>query len=86
MRLLLIAREIGRCFLLPFDEFGCRAEIHLRLSPTKNNQVVGVNWADDFDFDAKLKSQLGAVAQLGERESGTLEVTGSSPVGSTLFT
>ncbi len=78
--------EIDRCFLLPFDEFGCRAEIHLRLSPTKNNQVVGVNWADDFDFDAKLKSQLGAVAQLGERESGTLEVTGSSPVGSTLFT
>jgi hypothetical protein len=31
-----------------------RAAFHLRLSPTLNNQQAGVNWADDFDFAAKL--------------------------------
>jgi PD-(D/E)XK endonuclease len=40
-----------------------------------------VDRAKDFDFAATLR-RLGAVAQLGERESGTLEVTGSNPVGS----
>ena len=38
--------------------------------------------ADNFDFAARLGEHQGAVAQLGERERGTLEVTGSSPVGS----
>jgi PD-(D/E)XK endonuclease len=78
--------EIDRCFFLPYDEFICRTQIQLRLDRPKNNQKLGVNWAHDFDFDAKLKSQLGAVAQLGERCHGMAEATGSSPVGSTLFT
>ena len=40
-----------------------------------------VNWAEEYEFAATL-GVPGAVAQLGERERGTLEVTGSSPVGS----
>ena len=75
-------QEIDRCFFLPIDLCAGRNQIFLRLKPTKNRQSVGVNWADDFDFAATLV-RLGAVAQLGERERGTLEVTGSSPVGST---
>ena len=73
--------ELDRCFYLPFDEFGRRSQIQLRLGPTRNNQRQRLNWAEDFDFAARL-TRLGAVAQLGERRRGTPKVTGSSPVGS----
>ena len=75
--------EIDRCFYLPLSEIPGRTGIHLRLAATANNQQLGVSWADDFDFERLEFSSRGAVAQLGERQSGTLEVTGSSPVGST---
>src|SRR6266542_3723914 len=73
--------ELRQCYFLPFDVVGRRVQIQLRLGPSRNNQSAGVNWADDFDFAATLR-RLGAVAQLGERQRGTLEATGSSPVGS----
>lgn len=47
----------------------------------KNNQERGINRAKVYEFAATLGA-LGAVAQLGERQRGTLEATGSSPVGS----
>jgi hypothetical protein len=75
--------EIDRCFFLPNNEFAGRTQVNLRLSGTTNNQKLGVNWADDFDFAARIHEQVGAVAQLGERRHGMAEVTGSSPVGST---
>ncbi len=77
--------DLDRCFLLPPELWADRRLVQLRVAPALNNQVRRINWADDFDFAARLGA-LGAVAQLGERESGTLEVTGSSPVGSTLTT
>jgi hypothetical protein len=54
------------------------------VADTQNNQRLGVHWADDFEFDAKL-SRYGAIAQLGERRDGIAKVAGSSPAGSTLF-
>ena len=68
---------------MPYEEFVCRTQIHLRLSGTNNNQRLGINWADDFDFAARLCDERGAVAQLGERRHGMPKATGSSPVGST---
>ena len=79
-------QELDRCFFLPYDEFVCQTQIYLRLSGANNNQKLGINWADDFDFAARLRDQVGAVAQLGERCDGIAEATGSSPVGSTHFT
>ena len=73
--------DLDRCFLIPIELVEKRATIQLRVSPTLNNQKRRIDWADDFDFAATLQAQ-GAVAQLGERQSGTLEATGSSPVGS----
>jgi PD-(D/E)XK endonuclease len=73
--------DVDRCYFLPYALFESRTEVALRLTPTQNNQALGVNWASQYEFAARLGRQ-GAVAQLGERESGTLEVTGSSPVGS----
>jgi hypothetical protein len=74
--------ELGRCFFLPIYRFGSRREIQLRLVASANNQSLGVNWADDFDFRRLDWEKIGAIAQLGERRHGMAEVTGSSPVGS----
>jgi PD-(D/E)XK endonuclease len=70
------------CYLLPSTMCVARKEVRLRLAPCRNNQSLRINWARDYEFAAKLGA-LGAVAQLGERQSGRLEATGSSPVGST---
>ena len=75
--------ELNRCFFLPLDQFGCRTYIQLRLPPSRNNQKVGINWADDYEFEALHWSAPGAIAQLGERCDGIAEVAGSSPAGST---
>jgi hypothetical protein len=63
--------ELERCFFLPIDRFSGRTAISLRLGLPRNNQRLGVNWADDYDFAATLGRQSGAVAQLGERLAGS---------------
>jgi PD-(D/E)XK nuclease superfamily protein len=73
--------ELDRSYLLPPGTFVGRPSVRLRLAPTKNNQQRGINWAEDFEFAATLRS-LGAIAQLGERLTGSQKVTGSNPVGS----
>ena len=47
----------------------------LRLTPAANNQQLAINFAADYE--------LGAIAQLGERVTGSHEVAGSSPASST---
>ena len=74
--------ELDRCFLIPIELAEAKPTIQLRIAPTLNNQKRRINWADDFDFAATLRRHQGAVAQLGERQSGTLEVRGSIPLGS----
>ncbi len=74
--------DLDRCFLIPIELAATKPTIQLRIAPTLNNQQRRINWADDFDFAATLRRQQGAVAQLGERQSGTLEVRGSIPLGS----
>src|SRR5215218_2966782 len=68
-------RDLNRCFYLPIEEFEHRAFAYLRTAPTRNGQRVGVKMACDYP--------LGAVAQLGERVTGSHEVRGSSPLSST---
>jgi hypothetical protein len=76
--------ELDRCYFLPYALFESRTQLLLRLAPTQNNQKLGINWASQYEFEARLGRE-GAVAQLGERCHGMAEVTGSIPVGSTLF-
>src|SRR5436190_1311879 len=42
--------EIDRCFFLPAALAIGRRHVQLRLSPCKNNQRLGVNWARIYDF------------------------------------
>jgi hypothetical protein len=51
--------ELDRCYFLPLDCFARRSAIQLRLSPTRNNQRLAVNWADAYAFDATLEALLG---------------------------
>lgn len=49
--------DLDQCFFLPIDLVAGKREIHLRLSPAKNNQQAAINYASDYEFP-------GAVAQL----------------------
>ena len=71
--------DLDRCFLIPIELVSERPTIQLRLAPTLNNQKRRINWADDFDFAATLRRHQGAVAQLGERQSGTSGGQGFDP-------
>jgi hypothetical protein len=51
--------EIDACYLLPIDLFSGRTQVFLRLTPCRNNQKVGVNWAADFEFAATLSRLQG---------------------------
>jgi prevent-host-death family protein len=68
--------DLDRCFLLPAEQVVGRHVIHLRLKPPRNGQRACVTLAANFDFP-------GAIAQLGERDTGSVEVAGSSPASST---
>ena len=51
--------QLDRVFLVPSERISGRSHIQLRLQRAKSNQTIGVNWADDFDFTARLRSFLG---------------------------
>src|SRR3954452_9842123 len=63
------------CYLIPMELFDSQVALYLRLSAARNNQRRLVHWADEY--------RLGAIAQLGERHTGSVEVVGSSPTSST---
>ena len=67
--------ELNRCYYVPISLVAGKFDLHLRLTPARNNQRVGVTMAADHEF--------GAVAQLGERWHGMPEVRGSIPLSST---
>jgi prevent-host-death family protein len=68
--------DVDRSFLLPVTVVAGKHEVRLRLSPARNGQLACTTLAADYDFP-------GAIAQLGERVTGSHEVAGSSPASST---
>jgi hypothetical protein len=51
--------DVDRCFFVPSERFEGHFQLLLRLAPSRNNQRLGVNWADDFDLEARLKAFVG---------------------------
>jgi hypothetical protein len=47
------------CYLLPHELSIDRTLVQLRLAPTKNNQVVGIRWARDYELGGTLTRLLG---------------------------
>ncbi len=68
--------DLDRCFLVPAPVAVDKHALSLRLSDPRNGQRACINLASSFDFE-------GAIAQLGERVTGSHEVVGSSPTSST---
>ena len=46
--------ELDRCYLLPAADFRGRASVSLRVAPCRNNQRLKVNWAAEYEFQARL--------------------------------
>jgi hypothetical protein len=67
--------ENEQSYLVPITEIPKGGNLYLRLSPSRNNQKLRVNWATQYE--------LGAIAQLGERSAGSRKGVGSSPTSST---
>jgi PD-(D/E)XK nuclease superfamily protein len=67
--------DTERCYLLPIADIGRRGNVYLRLAPARNNQEIAITYAADYEFH-------GAIAQLGERLTGSQEVGGSNPPSS----
>jgi PD-(D/E)XK endonuclease len=67
---------LDRSYLLPVGLIAERFSVQLRTKPARNGQLAALHWAADYELP-------GAIAQLGERLSGTQEVAGSSPASST---
>lgn len=67
--------ELDRVYVLPIADVAGLTMVHLRLTATRNNQATLVRWASQYE--------LGAIAQLGERVTGSHEAEGSSPSSST---
>ena len=53
------AGDLGRCFFFPFELLGGRSTLQLRVAPSRNNQRLRVNWAEDFELGARLTALLG---------------------------
>jgi prevent-host-death family protein len=68
--------ELDRNFLLPIELIDGQSAIQLRLAPPKNAQRASIHFASAHQLS-------GAIAQLGERLTGSQKVAGSSPAGST---
>ena len=41
--------ELNKCYLVPIEKAG-QSAMYLRLTPTKNNQDKGINWARDYEL------------------------------------
>ena len=50
---------LGRGYYVPIEVLEGRSNLQLRLSPSRNNQSVGINWAEDFVLEARLRALLG---------------------------
>jgi hypothetical protein len=51
--------DVDRCYFLPFRLFERHMQIRIRLGPSRNNQRIGVNWAVDFELEARLLGAWG---------------------------
>ncbi|HUF01431.1 MAG TPA: group I intron-associated PD-(D/E)XK endonuclease [Gaiellaceae bacterium] len=52
-------QDVNRCFLLTAEQFDGRHALQLRLSPCRTSHRLGINWAEDVAFDARLRALVG---------------------------
>ncbi len=47
--------DLRSCYLIPVVEVAGRRALHLRLSPTRNNQATGIRWARDYALSTMVE-------------------------------
>jgi hypothetical protein len=50
---------LDKCFYIPAGLASDRQQLSLRIAPSRNNQVCGVNWASDFELEGLQSGRLG---------------------------
>jgi len=53
------SEETDRCYLIPVRDVAGRSAISLRLAATRNNQVLKIHWAHDYQFETSLSRDFG---------------------------
>ena len=48
------AFDLDQCYFLPIELVQNRPAVRLRIAPTRNNQRRHINWAEDFELEARL--------------------------------
>ena len=51
--------ELRRGYYVPIEDLEGRTNLQLRLAPSRNNQSSGINWAEHFALEARLRGLLG---------------------------
>jgi hypothetical protein len=51
--------DTDRCYLIPIRDVAGMSAVSLRLAPTRNNQMLKIRWAKDYEFEASLQRHWG---------------------------
>jgi hypothetical protein len=46
--------SLDRSYFIPMEQLAGRSHLQLRLGPARNNQRLGINWAEQFELEATL--------------------------------
>ena len=51
--------DLDCCYYLPEERVVGHQQLGLRVAPSLNNQISGINWAGDYEFAATLRRLVG---------------------------
>ena len=51
----IFAPSVDRCYLMPVEEITGLTYVHLRLTPSRNNQELRIRWAEEYDFETQIR-------------------------------
>ncbi len=61
--------ELGTTYLLLIEDLPGRRALHLRVSPARNNQAHGINWARDHELEPVVRRLREARARSAPKEA-----------------
>lgn len=47
--------DTDKCYLIPIRDVAGMSSVRLRLAPTRNNQLLKIRWAEDYEFETSLR-------------------------------
>jgi hypothetical protein len=56
------SEDTDKCYLIPVRDIAGKPAISLRLAPTRNNQVLKIRWAQEYEFEISLRRDFGLIS------------------------